>query len=58
MQAESVIRFRRGLIEVLDRPGLEQRSCGCFHAVRHAERTIMGSSWENDGLAGQPRSAG
>jgi hypothetical protein len=30
------------LIEVLDEAGLEQRSCGCFHAVRHAEKTIMG----------------
>src|SRR3954451_22267496 len=42
MQAEGFIRYRRGLIEVLDQPGLEQRSCDCFHAVRHAERTIMG----------------
>jgi CRP-like cAMP-binding protein len=42
MQAEGFIRYRRGLIEVLDQPGLEQRSCDCFEAVRHAERTIMG----------------
>jgi CRP-like cAMP-binding protein len=42
MQADGLIRYRRGLIEVLDQPGLEQRSCDCFHAVRHAERTIMG----------------
>jgi len=42
MQAEGLIRYRRGLIEVLDQPGLEQRACDCFHAVRHAEQTIMG----------------
>jgi CRP-like cAMP-binding protein len=42
MQAEGFIRYRRGLIEVLDQAGLEQRSCDCFHAVRHAEKTIMG----------------
>ena len=46
MQAEGLIRYRRGLIEVLDQPGLEQRSCDCFHAVRHAERTIMGIELE------------
>jgi CRP-like cAMP-binding protein len=43
MQAEGFIRYRRGLIEVLDHAGLEQRSCDCFHAVRHAEKTIMGT---------------
>src|SRR4051795_12713160 len=43
MQAEGFIRYRRGLIEVLDQAGLEQRSCDCFHAVRHAEKTIMGT---------------
>jgi CRP-like cAMP-binding protein len=42
LQAEGLIRYRRGLIEVLDQAGLEQRSCDCFHAVRHAEKTIMG----------------
>jgi CRP-like cAMP-binding protein len=41
MQADGFIRYRRGLIEVLDQRGLEQRSCDCFHAVRHAEKTIM-----------------
>src|SRR3954464_13631611 len=42
MQAEGFIRYRRGVIEVLDEAGLQQRSCDCFDAVRHAERTIMG----------------
>jgi CRP-like cAMP-binding protein len=42
MQAEGLIRYRRGQIELLDSAGLQQRSCDCFHAVRHAERTIMG----------------
>jgi CRP-like cAMP-binding protein len=42
MQAEGLIRYRRGQIELLDPVELEQRSCDCFHAVRHAERTIMG----------------
>ena len=42
LQAEGFIRYRRGQIDVLNRPELEKRCCECFHAVRHAERTIMG----------------
>jgi CRP-like cAMP-binding protein len=42
MQALGVIRYKRGQIEVLNRPELEQRSCDCFRAVRHAVTTIMG----------------
>jgi CRP-like cAMP-binding protein len=42
MQADGFIRYRRGLIEVLDQPALEQRACERYHAVRHSEKTIMG----------------
>jgi CRP-like cAMP-binding protein len=42
IQAAGLIRYRRGQIEVLNRPALEKRSCDCFRAVRHAEKTIMG----------------
>jgi Mn-dependent DtxR family transcriptional regulator len=42
LQAAGLIRYRRGQIEVLNRPELEKRSCDCFRAVRHAEKTIMG----------------
>src|SRR3954466_10989186 len=42
MQAEGLIRYRRGRIEVLDQAGLEERSCECYQAVRHSEKTIMG----------------
>jgi CRP-like cAMP-binding protein len=42
LQAEGFIRYRRGKIDVLNRPELEKRSCECFHAVRHAEKIIMG----------------
>jgi CRP-like cAMP-binding protein len=43
LEAEGLIRYRRGRIELLNRPELEKRSCDCFHAVRHAQRTIMGT---------------
>jgi CRP-like cAMP-binding protein len=42
LQAAGIISYRRGEIKVLNRPELEKRSCDCFRAVRHAERTIMG----------------
>jgi len=42
LQAEGLIRYRRGQIDVLNRAELEKHCCECFHAVRHAERTIMG----------------
>src|SRR4051812_37758526 len=41
-QAQGLIRYRRGTIDLLDRTELKKRSCDCFEAVRHAERTIMG----------------
>src|ERR1700709_142605 len=42
IQAAGLISYRRGHIDVLNRPELEKRSCDCFRAVRHAETTIMG----------------
>src|ERR1700710_1290703 len=42
IQAAGLIRYRRGHIEVLNRPELEKLSCDCFRAVRHAETAIMG----------------
>lgn len=34
LQAAGMIRYRRGHISVLDRPGLEQRVCECYNVVR------------------------
>ncbi|MET3840981.1 Crp/Fnr family transcriptional regulator [Bradyrhizobium sp. OAE829] len=42
LQAEGIIRYRRGNIEVVKRRELEKRSCECFHAVRRVEKAIMG----------------
>src|SRR5436190_18762534 len=41
LQAKGFIQYRRGQINVLNRPELEKRSCECFHAVRHAAKIIM-----------------
>ena len=34
LQAKGMIRYRRGIVDVLDRPGLEAISCECYDAVR------------------------
>jgi CRP-like cAMP-binding protein len=35
LQRDGLIRYARGRIEVLDRPGLEARACECYAAVKH-----------------------
>lgn len=34
MQAAGLIRYGRGVIQVLNRPGLEARACECYHTVK------------------------
>jgi Mn-dependent DtxR family transcriptional regulator len=34
LQRAGLIRYARGHITVLDRPGLEERSCECYAVVR------------------------
>lgn len=41
LQREGVISYRRGLIEVLDRPKLESLSCECYHVVREETDTLL-----------------
>lgn len=41
LQEAGVIRYSRGNIRLLDRPGLEERSCGCYQAVRQEENRMM-----------------
>jgi DNA-binding GntR family transcriptional regulator len=34
LQKAGLIRYQRGHITVIDRPGLEQRTCECYAVVR------------------------
>jgi CRP-like cAMP-binding protein len=42
LQAAGVLRYVRGRVEVLDRPGLEEASCGCYHVTRTALARLLG----------------
>jgi len=34
MQAAGIVTYRRGVMQVLDRPGLERASCECYSIVK------------------------
>ena len=44
LQDAGFIRYRRGRITVLDRPGLEKRVCECYTVVKHETNRLRGDS--------------
>ena len=42
LQAAGVLRYVRGRVEVLDRSGLEEASCGCYHVTRTTRARLLG----------------
>jgi CRP-like cAMP-binding protein len=44
LQGAGLIKYRRGLVRVLDRPGLEEASCDCYRTIRgHFDRLLPGT---------------
>jgi len=41
LRKDSVIRHRRGSIELLDRPGLEARLCECYVSIKKDMARLM-----------------
>ena len=41
LEREGLIRYGRGLITVLDRPGLEKRSCECYSVVKRETDRLL-----------------
>jgi CRP-like cAMP-binding protein len=41
LQKQGLIRYARGHIQVLDRPGLEQRSCECYGVVKREYERLL-----------------
>ena len=46
MRDAGLIRYRRGAISVLDRPGLEAASCECYRAIRDLYDRLLPRSGE------------
>jgi CRP-like cAMP-binding protein len=42
LQGAGVVRYTRGRVAVLDRPRLEEASCGCYHVTRTALDRLLG----------------
>ena len=42
MERAGFIRYDRGRVTVLDRPGLESASCGCYRIVRNEYDRMLG----------------
>jgi CRP-like cAMP-binding protein len=41
LEREGLINYRRGLITVLDRPGLEKRACECYAVVKRETKRLL-----------------
>jgi len=56
LQSAGLIRYARGHISVLDRPGMEARTCECYAVVkREYDRLLPGGSAPGPGSARGPR---
>lgn len=45
MQAKGLIRYRRGVVDILDRSGLEVMTCECYSAVRRGYERLLPASF-------------
>jgi Mn-dependent DtxR family transcriptional regulator len=41
LQAAGLISYNRGIIHILDRPGLEKAACECYQRVRTRELRLI-----------------
>lgn len=45
MQAKGLIRYRRGVVDILDRAGLQAMACECYGAVRRGYERLLPASF-------------
>jgi len=45
LQAKGLIRYRRGVVDILDRPGIEAMACECYGAVRRTYKLLLPASF-------------
>jgi len=41
MQEKGLIRYRRGVVDIIDRPGLEAQACECYGAIRRTYKRLL-----------------
>ena len=41
LQGAGLIQYRRGVVTITDRPGIEKLSCSCFRSVRRLQHLLM-----------------
>ena len=41
LQDKGVIRYRRGIVDIIDRPGLEAIACECYGAIRRTYERLL-----------------
>ena len=41
LKGKGLIRYRRGVVDILDRPGLEAMACECYGAVRRGYERLL-----------------
>jgi Mn-dependent DtxR family transcriptional regulator len=44
LQKAGLIRYARGRMAIMDRPGLEAASCECYHTARREFARLLGSA--------------
>ncbi len=54
LQKEGLIRYARGHISVIDRPGLEQRSCECYRVVKREYDRLLTAAANPSAALPQP----
>lgn len=42
LQTAGLIRYTRGFVEIVDRPGLEEATCECYHTIRREYERLLG----------------
>jgi len=43
LQEKGVIRYRRGVVDIVDRPALQAMTCECYGVIRHHYKRLLGS---------------
>lgn len=49
LQAKGLISYRRGVVEILDRAGIEAMACECYGAVKRIYQTLLPNSFAETG---------